>query len=201
MPTSGTTSVRAVVATRAPAAVLAAVLAVVLATAACGASLPTSSERSAAETATAVCGLLRGWSNEMVASLNTTSDAITADDDPETANDVLLDGYDDLIAIAEGHVGEVDDLDLPASGDRDQLVDDLRAGAEAAVAELEDERSELEDLAPITVDDQRGVLGGAFTSLEKAQSVVEPQIVTYDDEAIRTAFAADPTCEHVVQAF
>ena len=47
--------------------------------------------------------------------INGTSDAITDADDPETANGVLLDGFDDLIQLAEDHRAEVDDLDLPVS--------------------------------------------------------------------------------------
>lgn len=186
-----------------PTAVLAAlaVIALAVATTACGASRPTSAETAAADTAEQVCGLLRGWSNEMAASLNATSDAITAADDPTTANDVLLDGFDDLIAIAEEHVVEAGGLDLPPSGDRDRLTADLQAGAEAAVDELESRRADIEDLPPIEVDDQQGVMGGAFVSLEKAQSLVEPEVVGYDDAEVQAAFNAEPTCEHVVQRF
>lgn len=183
------------------AALTALAVSLTLATTACGASLPTSAETAAADTAEQVCGLLREWSNEMAASINATSDAITDADDPATANDVLLDGFDDLVAIAEEHVTEARELDLPPSGDRERLAADLQAGTEAAVDELESRRAEFEDLPPIEIDDQQGVLGGAFVSLEKAQSLVEPEIVGYDDEEVRAAFNAEPSCEHVVQRF
>ena len=176
-------------------------LAVALAAPACGASLPTSNEAAAADTATAVCGLLRDWSNELAAAINATSDAVTDDDDPTTAPEVLRAGYDELIAIAEEHRAEVDELDLPTTGVRDQIVDDLRTGADAAVEELEAHRTDLDGLDAVGVDEQGGVLGGAFTNLEKAQSVVEPQAGAYDDEAVRTAFRDEPTCEHVIQPF
>jgi len=165
----------------------------------CGASLPTSREAAATSTAEAVCGLLRDWSNEMAVSMNATSEALTDDDDPDTANQVLLDGWDDLIVLAEGHIAEAEALDLPVSAARDQLVEDITAGAEAAVVALEDERDHLEDLPPIEIDDQRGALGGAFTALEKAQSVVEPRIARYDDPELSAAVADEPTCEHVIQ--
>lgn len=167
--------------------------------AACGASEPTSSEAAAAETAATVCGMLRDWSNEMAASMNATSDAITDDDDPATAGDVLVEGYDELIALAEEHVAEVDELDLPATDARAGLLDELRTGAEQAVDELTDQRAEALDLPPITVSRQAGALGGAHTGLEKAQSVVEPRISAYDDPTLSAAFAAEPTCRHVVQ--
>lgn len=182
-------------------AALAVVLLVPLA-AACGDDAGgASGEDAASETATEVCGLLRGWSNELAESLNGTSDAITDADDPATANQVLLDGWDALIEIAEAHVEEAGQLELPDTGAREQLLSDLSAGAEAAVAELEDERAGIAALPPITIDAQRGALGGAFTSLEKADSVVEPAVGGYDDEAVRDAFQAEPTCAHVIQPF
>lgn len=184
-------------------AVLAAAAAAVLTVAAagCGDSLPTSTEAAAADTATAVCGLLREWSNELAGSLNDTSDAITAEDDPAGAPDMLRDGYDELIAIAADHRAQVDELDLPADDARAEIVDDLRTGADEAIAELEAHRDELDDLEAVEVDDQSGVLGGAFTNLEKAQSVVEPQVGAYADDAVLTAFADEPTCTHVIQPF
>jgi hypothetical protein len=51
------------------------------------------------------------------------------------------------------------------------------------------------------VSEQRGVLGGAFIAVERAGSVVEPAIGTYDDEDLKAAFAADDGCEHVIQPF
>jgi hypothetical protein len=168
---------------------------------ACGDSEPTTREAASSETATVVCGMLRRWNNEMADAINGTSDAITDADDPETANGVLLDGFDDLIQLADDHRAEVDDLDLPVSDDRDRLLEDLRGGADRAIAALEEERAKLEDLPPITVSEQRGVLGSAFIALERAGSLVEPAIGTYDDEELKAAFAADDGCEHVIQPF
>lgn len=170
--------------------------------AACGDDGGTStSEDAAADTADTVCTLLRDWNNELAASLNATSTAITDADDPDTANQVLLDGWDELIAIAEGHPADVEQLDLPDSAVRDDLRAELTEGAEAAITVLEDEREEIAALPPITVDEQSGALGGAFVSMEKAHSVVEPRIGNYDDEQIRAAFQDDPGCEHVIQPF
>ena len=168
---------------------------------ACGDSEPTTREAASSETAAVVCGMLRRWNNDIAASINGTSDAITDADDPETANAVLLDGFDDLIRVAEGHRAEVDDLDLPVSNERDRLLEDLRGGADEAIAALEEQRTEIEDLPPIEVSEQRGVLGSAFIAVERAGSVVEPAIGTYDDEELKAAFAADDGCEHVIQPF
>jgi hypothetical protein len=172
-----------------------------LAIAACGASEPTTREAASTETAAIVCGTLRRWNNEMADVINATSDAITDADDPETANGVLLDGFDDLIDLAEDQRAEVDDLDLPATAERDRLLDELRSGADEAIATLEEERAEMEGLPPITVSAQRGVIGGAFIAVERAGSAVEPAIGTYEDEELKTAFAADEGCEHVIQPF
>ena len=176
--------------------------AIVLAAAAgaCGATEPTSTEAAAAEVADVVCTMLRDWNNEMGDSLNATSDSITDEDDPTTANAALLDGFDELIAIAEAHRAEVDALELPAVQDRAALVAELDAGAAASAEVLEDERAEIAELAPISVDRQAGALGGAFVALEGALSVVEPQVGAYRAE-LRDAFADDEGCRHVIQPF
>ena len=180
-----------------PAVVLAAAVAVGAATA-CGASEPTSNEQAAAEVADVVCTTLRDWNNEMGDGLNATSAAITDDDDPDTANGVLLDGFDDLIAMAEAHRAEVDALDLAFVYDREALLAELAAGADAAIELLEDERDDIAELRPITVDRQAGALGGAFVALESALSVIEPQVGGYRAE-LRDAFARDEGCRHVIQ--
>jgi hypothetical protein len=169
---------------------------------ACGddGGMPTTGE-DAATTAAEVCEVLRTWNTELGDSLNATSQEITDADDPTTANQVLLDGWDDLIAIAETHGDEAGEIDLPATGARDELIAELSAGAEEELAVLQAERSDIADLPPITVDEQRGALGGAFVALENAHSQVEPVIGAYEDERIRAAFAAEPGCEHVVQPF
>jgi hypothetical protein len=183
------------------AAVIAGATAIAAVVSACGDSEPTTQEAASAQTATVVCGMLRRWNNEIGDVLNSTSDAITDADDPDTAPGMLRDGFDDLIQLAEDHRAEVDDLELPVTDERDRLLEELRRGADKATAALEEERADIEDLPPIAVSEQRGVLGTAFISVERAGSVVEPAIGTYDDEALKAAFAADDGCEHVIQPF
>lgn len=172
--------------------------AALLTAAACGASLPTSSEAAAAETADAVCSLLRQWNDEMGDVVNATSQAITDDDDPDTANEVLAEGFERLVGVAEARRAQVDTLDLPASRDREALLDELRAGADESIAILEDELDDVAELEPITVDRQAGALGGAFVTVEGALAVIEPQAAAYSAE-LRAAFADDEGCRHVVQ--
>ncbi len=171
------------------------------AVAACGASEPTSAEAAAAETADTVCSLLRDWNNDLTGVFNSTSDAITDADDPDTSVDELVAGFDEMVVLAADHRAELDDLDLPAVAERDELIAELTVGADESIEVLEDERAETVDLAPIEVDDQAGALGGASVGLERATSVLEPSIGTYQDEALREAFAADEDCEHVIQPF
>jgi hypothetical protein len=167
----------------------------------CGDTEPTTSEGAAAETAETVCATLRRWNNEITDAINATSQSITDDDDPDTAVDVLVAGFDELIEIAGSHRNEVDDLDLPAIDERDALLDELADGAEESIAVLEEERAEAAELAAIELADQRGALGGAFVGVERATSALEPAIGSYDDEALREAFAADEGCQHVIQPF
>jgi hypothetical protein len=179
--------------------VVLALVGVVLA-AGCGARKPTTSEAAAAETAETVCATLRRWNNDLTEVFNATSQQITDDDDPDTAGDVLVDGFDEMIELASDHRDEVDGLDLPAAGWRDDLIAELAAGADESIAVLQDERGEAADLPPIEVDDQGGAVGGASVGLERATAVLEPSVGAYDP-VLGAAFAADEGCEHVVQPF
>ena len=174
-------------------------LAAGLALGGCGASEPTSVEAAATETSDAVCDLLRGWYNDLSTSVNATMDTITEDDDPTTANAVLLDGWDDLLVLARAHEQEAADLTLPYSPDRARLLADLQAGSAEATARLEAERAEIEDAPPITVDRQGGTLAGAELAIESARSSAGPRVAEYDDAHLREAFAGNDGCDHVVQ--
>ena len=154
----------------------------------------------AAQTADLVCSMLRGWNNDLGDVINTASQAITDQDDPGTANAVLLRAFDDMIALAEGHVGAVAELQLPETDERQDLLDELTAGAEESVSVLEEERGNAADLGPIDVEGQRGALGAAFTGVERATSVFEPEIGAYGPD-LRTAFEDNPGCIHVIQPY
>jgi hypothetical protein len=177
-----------------------AILATALAAAGCGASEPTSSEAAAAETADTVCTMLRRWDNELGDVMNATSQSITDDDDPDTAGDVLVAGFDEMLDVAVAHREELDDLDLPVVNERDELLDELAGGADESIQVLEDERDQAAELPPIEVSDQGGALGGASVGVERATSVLEPSVGRYDD-ALSTAFAANEGCQHVIQPF
>jgi hypothetical protein len=154
----------------------------------------------AAETADMVCTMLRDWNNDLGDVVNSTSQTITDQDDPSTANGVLLDGFDEMIRLAEQHRGQVDELRLPAVDERDRLVEELTEGADESIDVLHEERAEAAELGPIDVDEQRSALGGAFTGVERALSVIEPEIEAYDAD-LRRAFEDDEGCMHVIQPF
>jgi hypothetical protein len=154
----------------------------------------------AAETADAVCTMLRDWNNDLGAVINSTSRRITDEDDPRTANGVLLDGFDEMIRLAEQHRRQVDELQLPAVEERDRLVDELAEGADESIDVLGEERADAAELAPIDVDEQGAALGGLFTGVERALSVIEPEIGRYDAD-LRRAFEDDEGCAHVIQPF
>jgi hypothetical protein len=175
-------------------------MAAMIPTLACGDD-DASPQEDAADTAARVCALLVDWSDDLTVSVTATSQTITDADDPDTANDVLLGGYDELIELAQDHVEQAGDLDLPDNDNSDRLVDELEAGAERSVEELERGRAEAAELEPIDVDGQAGALGGAMNVVESAKSVVEPVIAAYDDEVFQQAFVDEPDCLHVIQPF
>ena len=107
----------------------------------CGAPSRRSAEAAATSTAETVCGLLRDWDNEMAARMNATSEEITDADDPETANQMLLAGWDDLLVLAGDHVDEAESLGLPRDPGAGRAWSRTFAPApRRAITELEDER-------------------------------------------------------------
>jgi hypothetical protein len=174
------------------------VVVVTLSFAGCGGDGGGTSPDDAGATADTVCSLLRRWNDDIGDVMDATAQSITDDDDPTTANGVLVDGFDQMVTVAEGHLGEVDHLDLPEVADRDQVLADLQAGAEKSLATLEEERDEAAELAPIGVEQQRGALGGALTGVERAVSVLEPRVARYDD-TLQQAFTDDEGCANVIQ--
>jgi hypothetical protein len=154
----------------------------------------------ATETADIVCTMLRDWNNDLGEVVNATSQTITDEDDPATANDVLVGGFDEMIRLAEQHRREVDDLELPAVDQGDELIEELAAGADESIDVLDEERDQAAELEPIALDDQGAALGWTFTGVERALSVIEPDIGAYDED-LQRAFAADEGCEHVIQPF
>src|SRR5918993_1938352 len=164
---------------------------------ACGDDEPIAADRPA-EVADSVCTLLRDWNNDLSGIINDTSRAITDADDPETANEVLLDGFDRMIASAEAHAEDVDDLDLPPVPDRTLILETLRAGAMASTDVLTEALPELEELPPIGVPEQGWALSGAFLVYERATSAMRPQAAEWDEE-LRRAIAEDEGCDFVIQ--
>ncbi len=171
-----------------------------LAATGCGASEPTSTEASAAETAETVCATLRRWNNDLTDVFNATSQQVTDDDDPDTAGDVLVAGFDRMIELAEAHRDEAGQLDLPVADWREDLQAELAAGADESLAVLQEERDQAAALPPVEVDDQAGAIGGASVGIERATAVLEPSVAAYDP-VLGQAFVANEGCEHVIQPF
>ena len=83
---------------------------------ACGASLPTSSEEAASETAETVCSLLRDWNNDLTEVLQRHVRGDHRRRRPgHRRSTCCVGGFDDMIAVAEANRDELDDLDLPDS--------------------------------------------------------------------------------------
>jgi len=165
----------------------------------CGASKPSSEDAAVTETADQVCRMLRGWYDDLSTSVNATMATITDQDDPTTANGILLDGWDDLLTLSHSHEQQAADLTLPYSAHRAQLLADLQDGAAAATARLESERTDIENAAPITVARQGGTLAGAELAIEGARAAFEPPVEDYHDADLLEAFADNDGCDHVVQ--
>ncbi|MGK2948660.1 MAG: hypothetical protein ACSLFP_08810 [Acidimicrobiales bacterium] len=152
-----------------------------------------------AELAVAVCEHLVAFAREEVQLANAMAEAVTDTDDPDRRHTAMVDGWAPMVDAARRHRDRTATLLLPATPDAPELLAELQTGAKAALTVLSDATALIAALGPIGQEDERGAVGTAFNELEKALSVSEPAVYRYEDDALRAAFDAEPTCEHVVQ--
>ena len=142
---------------------------------------------------------LRRWNNDLTEVFNATSQQITDDDDPDTAGDVLVDGFDEMIELASDHRDEVDGLDLPAAGWRDDLIAELAAGPTSR-----SRCCRTSAARPPTCRPSRSTTRAAQSAARRWASSGRPRCSSprwAHDPVLGAAFAADEGCEHVVQPF
>lgn len=151
-----------------------------------------------AATAADVCDLLRGYVNDTADIANDSALEVRDDGDPVARRDAVLAGFDRLLERTAAHAGAVAGLAGATLAADHPLLADLELGAEQARAELEDERAEFATLDGVEDGDMTGRIGQFFNALEKAMSVVEPDI-TLAGADLAAAFAAEPDCRFVVQ--
>jgi hypothetical protein len=163
---------------------------------------PTVPDDTAASAALVVCSDLRAFANDLVRIANDAVAGISSLQSRERT-DVLLEGFDAALAVAETRRSQVAALPLPDDlAHVDDLRAELRVGAVSAVEELTDERATFEREVPeVTDDDVSGRVGQFFNAFEKAMSVTEPALAGYDDESFAQAFIDEPSCRHVVQQY
>lgn len=149
--------------------------------------------------AVAVCDHLIRFVNREVAVANEMATEITQATDPAARRARLLVGWDRVISEARAHLQRTAALQLPVSRDATALWGELQLGAAAAVVTLEARRADLEAFGAFEESSEPGVIGTAFTGIEKAFSLVEPAVFRYEHRALREAFDEEPTCAHVVQ--
>lgn len=192
-----------------------ALLAVVAAAAACSSSSadpassspPPSSSTAAsiddagqdAALAAALCGALRDQTNVLARLANSAVAGIGAME-PADRFTALVGGFDDVEAAGQDFRTAIEALDLPEVPEAGDLRGEISDGAALAVAEVQRVRTAFVALSPLVRDEEvQGRVGQLFNAVEKMMSVVEPAMAGYPRRELRAAFAAEPTCEHVVQ--
>jgi hypothetical protein len=154
-----------------------------------------------AATASAVCGALRTYVNELVDNANDAIDGISTVA-PEQRLDRVLDGFDAALATIERQRTVFADLELPGAPERDAVRGELIAGLDDAAAELTDERADVASRADeFATGSAQGIAGTWFTAVEKVMSVSEPEIYKYERVEFKQAFLDEPDCRNVIQQF
>lgn len=152
-----------------------------------------------ADLARALCDHLVLFVNQEVIAANDMAKSVTDATTAEARMERLLDGWDDVVARARLHERRTSALALPTAPESETLLAELQAGAAAATEVLADRRVELAAFGPFDEGSLAGVIGTAFTGIEKSFALSEPAVFRYDRRALRKAFDDEPRCEHVVQ--
>ena len=151
--------------------------------------------------AIAVCTALRDQTNVLVGIANTAVTGIEGKS-PAARSAALLSGFDQAIAAADAFEQSVPELDLPGIVEEPELRAEIADGATFAAAGVREERESFAaDVPQVEDGDVRGRVGQFFNGIEKAMSVVEPAIATYDRRELQEAFLDEPSCRHVIQPF
>lgn len=149
--------------------------------------------------ATALCGALRDHTNALARLANSAVAGIGAME-PADRFTALVAGFDDVEVAGQDFRSAIDALDLPDVPEAGDLRAEIGDGAALAVTEVQRVRTDFVALSPLVRDEQvQGRVGQLFNAVEKMMSVVEPAMAGYPRRELRAAFAAEPTCEHVVQ--
>ena len=146
-----------------------------------------------------MCGALRDQTNTLGRLANAAVAGIGAKS-PDERYAALIAGFDEADAATRTYRDDVEALALGEAPEADALHTQLVDGAELAVTELARERADFEASGPTVPDaDVQGRVGQFFNAIEKVMSVAEPAVSRYERRALHEAFAAEPSCRHVIQ--
>jgi protein-tyrosine-phosphatase len=146
-----------------------------------------------------LCEELRAHDDRIVDLVNTSVAAISERSEDERSR-AISDGLDQVEAEVVVWRDHIDDIDLGAGQEVDELRRELRDGAERALDELASQRTTLRS-GPIPDRDVQGAVGEWFNAVEKVMSVSEPSIFGFERHAFKQAFLDEPACRHVIQRF
>jgi hypothetical protein len=146
-----------------------------------------------------LCAHLVVFVNHEVIAANDMALSVTDATSSQARFDHLLEGWDRVVAEARLHEQRTRELSLPPAAESPTLLAELQDGAAAATRVLAGRRAELAAFGPFDQSSEPGVIGTAFTGIEKGFALSEPAVFRYERRSLREAFDDEPGCEHVVQ--
>lgn len=154
------------------------------------------SSREAVEAADGVCGVLVDFDHTVADAVNGASRQITGQSDADEARRLLLEATDTVQQATDRLLDDYAALGLGDEGDIGRLVEDASARAEDVTDQLDLIRTTLTD--ELVDEGPRAILTATFIHYEKVQSLAQPEVDDYHDQALVDALNDRPDCEHTI---
>lgn len=154
------------------------------------------SSREAVEAADGVCGVLVDFDHTVADAVNGASRQITGQSDADEARRLLLEATDTVQQATDRLPDDYAALGLGDEGDIGRLIEDASARAGDVTVQLDLIRTTLTD--ELVDEGPRAILTATFIHYEKVQSLAQPEVDDYHDQALVDALNDRPDCEHTI---
>lgn len=145
-----------------------------------------------------LCPILWEWQTDVGSAMNEMSAATRAEDDGASRLQLYVDAIEQIRRLNQGLGDKMSTLG--ATAPLDQIVPDVLSGIETSNAILDGAIAEIEGRYANPETPTYGqVVPAMFLHIEKAIDVVKPEMASYGNDDLISAFRSVPQCQHGVK--
>ena len=145
-----------------------------------------------------LCPILWTWQKDVGSTMNDMSSAARREEDPSARQALYLGALDEILELNDQLDAAV--LSLGDADPLNRIVPDVRSGLNASNTILDRTTSTIQrrysELEPPTYGE---IVPAIFIDIEKAIDVAKPEMASYRDDALRSAFTSVSQCQHSVK--